>query len=273
MTKQYESDVKVIISKRYNNGDDLWATPDKRIGKGGPFSTLGSALMLTELGLTTSPLMKDTADLILSSWREDGRFQIAPKGAIYPCHTAGIARILCRMGYTTDSRLKKTFEHLLKIQHNDGGWRCNTYKFGRGPETVFSNPGTTLEVLDAFRFTHFLNNDKHLDKAVELLLNHWETREPLGPCHYGIGTLFMKVEYPFFRYNIFFYVHVLSFYERAKKDNRFLDALNILKSKIVNGKIIVENPNKKLANFFFCRKGKPSNLATERYYEILNNLK
>lgn len=272
MTKQYELDIEEIITKRYDNGGDLWATPDKRIGKGGSFSTLGSALMLAELGLTTSTLMKDTAKLILSSWREDGRFQIAPKGAIYPCHTAGTARILCRMGYATDGRLKKTFDHLLKIQHNDGGWRCNTYKFGRGPETAFSNPGTTLEVLDTFRFTHFLNKDKRLDKAVEFLLNHWETREPLGPCHYGIGTLFMKIEYPFFRYNLFFYVYVLSYYERAKKDNRFLDALNVLKSKMVNGKIIVENPNRQLASFSFCKKGEPSDLATERYHEIFNNL-
>lgn len=273
MIKQYESDIKEIIAKRYDNGGDLWTTPDKRVGKGGPFSTLGSALMLAELGLTTSPLLKDVAELILSLWKEDGRFQIAPKGAIYPCHTAGTARILCRMGYATDNRLEKTFNHLLKIQHHDGGWRCNTYKFGRGPETAFSNPGTTLEALDAFRFTNFLNNDKRLDKAVEFLLNHWETRKPLGPCHYGIGTLFMKVEYPFFRYNLFFYVHVLSFYERAKNDNRFLEALNVLKSKIVNGKIIVENPNRQLVNFAFCKKGEPSNLATKRYHEILINLK
>jgi hypothetical protein len=273
LTKQYESDIEAIIAKRYDNGADLWATPDKRICKGSPFSTIGSALMLTELGLTATPIMKDTAELIISLWREDGRFQIAPKGTIYPCHTAGIARVLCRLEYTSDSRLKKTFDHLLKIQHNDGGWRCNTYKFGRGPETAFSNPGTTLEVLDAFKFTHFLNNDERLDKAVEFLLNHWEVRKPLGPCHYGIGTLFMKVEYPFFRYNLFFYVHVLSFYERAKKDNRFLYALNVLKSKMVNGKIIIENPNRKLANFYFCKKGEPSDLATERYHEILNNLK
>lgn len=273
MQVYYNSDIKLIIAKRYDNGSDLWATPDKRIGKGGPFSTIGSALMLTELGLENTSLLKDTAELILSLWREDGRFQIAPKSAIYPCHTAGIARVLCRLGYTNDQRLQRTFQHLLEIQHNDGGWRCNTYKYGRGPETDYSNPGTTLEALDAFKFTHFLNKDDRLDRAVEFLLNHWEIRKPLGPCHYGIGTLFMKVEYPFFRYNLFFYVHVLSFFERAKKDDRFLDALNVLKTKMINGKIIVENPNKQLTNFFFCKKGKPSDLATERYNEIVNNLK
>lgn len=217
-------------------------------------------------------LLKKTAELILSSWCEDGRFRLAPKGTIYPCHTATTARILCRLGYASDYRLKRTFEHLLEIQHNDGGWRCNTYKFGRGPETIFSNPGPTLEALDAFRFTTLLNQDKRLDKAVEFLLRHWEIRKPLGPCHFGIGTLFMRVEFPFFRYNLFFYVYVLSFYNRAKRDKRFLEALRILESKLVQGKIVVEAPNRKLAGFSFCRKGEPSALATERYKEILKNL-
>ena len=273
MTKRYESDIEAIIAKRYDNGDDLWATPDKRIYKGTPFSTLESVLMLAELESVPTAIMKEAGELMFSLWREDGRFQIAPKSAIYPCQTAGVARVLCRLGYADDDRLKKTFNHLLNIQHNDGGWRCNTYKFGRGEETAFSNPGTTLAALDAFRFSAFINNDERLDKAVESLLSHWETRKPLGPCHYGIGALFMKVEYPFFRYNLFFYVYVLSFYERAKKDPRFLDALNVLKSKAIDGKIIVENPNRKLADLSFCKKGEPSDLATEHYREILNNLK
>lgn len=271
--KQYQSDVEAILARRYDNGGDLWATPDKRIGKGSPFSTLDCALMLSELGMSPSePVLKETAELILSLWREDGRFKLAPTGAIYPCYTAGTARVLCLSGYAKDSRLKRTFDHLLEIQHNDGGWRCNTYKYGRGPETAFSNPGPTLTALDAFRFTSFLNQDKRLDRAVEFLLDHWVTRKPLGPCHFGIGTLFMKVEYPFFRYNLFFYVYVLSFYNRAKKDRKFLDAFQVLNSKLVNGKIVIENPNRKLAGFSFCKKGEPSELATRRYHEILKKL-
>jgi hypothetical protein len=45
----------------------------------------------------------------------------------------------------------------------------------------------------------------------------------------------MQVEYPFRNYNLFVYVYVLSFYDRAKKDE-------------------------------------PSALATRRYQEILRNL-
>lgn len=270
---RYQSDIEAILARRYDNGGDLWTTPDKRLGKGSPFSTLDCVLMLSELGMDISePVLKEAAELILSSWQKDGRFKLAPKGAVYPCHTATAARILCRLGYASDKRLRITFNHLLEIQHVDSGWRCKKFSFGRDPETEFSNPGPTLEALDAFRFTPFLNQDERLDKAVEFLLNHWVTRKPLGPCHFGIGTLFMKVEFPFFRYNLFFYVYVLSFYNRAQKDQRFLEALQILESKLVNGKIVVENPNRKLAGFSFCKKGEPSELATERYHEILENL-
>ncbi len=273
MPEQYQSDVEAILSRRYDNGADHWATPDRRLSKGGAFSTLQSTLLLLELGMEPfDPLLKDTADLILSSWREDGRFRLSPQGAIYPCHTINAAHVLCCLGYAADRRLHKTFEHLLAIQHRDGGWRCNKFSFGRGPETECSNPGPTLTALSAFRFTTFPNREQALDRAVEFLLDHWTTRRPLGPCHYGIGTLFMQVEYPFVSYNLLAYVYVLSFYDRAKEDKRFLDALAVLESKLVAGKVVVERVNPKLAGLAFCKKGKPSDLGTARYQEILSNL-
>mgnify|MGYP003904057915 FL=1 len=176
------------------------------------------------------------------------------------------------MGYAADSRLRKTFEHFLDIQQTDGGWRCNIFFFGHGPETEFSNPGPTLNALDAFRFTKYLNKEPALDRAAAFLLDHWETRMPLGPCHYGIGTLFMQVEYPFSNYNLFVYVYVLSFYDAAKKDPRFLDALETLKSKLSDGKIVVQRVNRKLGDLSFCRKSAVSELTTRRYQEILDNI-
>lgn len=270
---KYQADIEAILAKRHDNGGDYWATPDKRLMKGSPFTTLDCASYLIELGLDSSdPVLKETAELILSSWCSDGRFKVYPKGGIYPCHTIHAARALCHLGYASDSRLIKTFEHLLEIQYSDGGWRCNKFFFGKGPETEFSNPGPTLAALDAFRFTPLLNTSVALDQAVEFLLHHWETRIPLGPCHYGIGTLFFQIAYPFANYNLFFYVYVLSFYNRAKKDPRFLDALGVFQSKLRNGCIISERPNQKLAGFTFCKKGEPTELGTKRYEEILSNL-
>ncbi len=82
----------------------------------------------------------------------------------------------------------------------------------------------------------------------------------------------MQVEYPFRNYNLFEYVYVLSFYNCAKEDSRFLEALETLKSKTVDGQIIVERVVPKLAKLSFCKKGEPSELATKRYNEILDNL-
>lgn len=270
---QYVSDIEAILSHRYDNGGDLWTTPDKRLIKGSPFSTLESAMYLLELGVEpTEPIIKDIAELILGTWQEDGRFRVYPKSAVYPCQTITAANTLCHMGYASDAKMQKTFRHLLDIQYSDGGWRCNKFSFGRGPETEYSNPFPTLIALDAFRFTDYCNNEAALDKAVEFLLEHWRIRKPIGPCHYGIGTLFMQIEYPFRSYNLFMYVYVLSFYKRAKEDKRFLEALEVLKSKLMDGQIVVERIVPKLAGLSFCKKGKTSAPATKRYNEIIENI-
>lgn len=272
--KQYQSDAEEILSHRHDNGADFWSTPDRRLLKGSPFSTFESPLYLLELGMTPDePVLKDTAQLIFGAWQKDGRFKIYPKGAIYPCQTAEAVRTLCHMGYVSDERIQASFRHLLDIQYQDGGWRCNKFSFGRGPETDSSNPHPTLTALDAFRFSSYLNREKALDRAVDFLLEHWTIKKPTGPCHYGIGTLFMQVEYPFRNYNLFEYVYVLSFYDRAKKDCRFLEALDALRSKTADGKIVVERAVPKLAKLNFCKKGQPSLLATKRYLEIEDNLK
>lgn len=270
---QYAPDIEAILSHRHDNGADLFTTPDNRLIKGSPFSTLESVSMLMELGMEPGdPLLRACADLIFSCWREDGRFKLSPQGAIYPCHTVHAAEVLCRLGYVRDERLQKTFLHLRDIQQPDGGWRCNKFSFGRGPETEYSNPLPTLTALSAFRLGGYHNTEPALDRAVEFLLAHWTMKKPIGPCHYGIGTLFMQVEYPFRSYNLFSYVYVLSFYNRAKQDARFLEALAALKAKTVDGQMVVERAVPKLASLSFCKKGKTSALATRRYHEIIRNL-
>jgi len=176
------------------------------------------------------------------------------------------------MGYVEDERIQTTLRHFLSTPYTDGGWRCNKFSYGRGPETEHSNPLPTLNVLDAFRFSSYLNNEPALDNAVEFLLNHWAIKTPIGPCQYGIGTRFMQVEYPLWHYNIFQYVYALSFYDKAKTDERFLEAFGILQGKLVDGMIVIERNVPKLAKLSFCKKGQPSELATRRYHEILNNL-
>ena len=96
--------------------------------------------------------------------------------------------------------------------------------------------------------------------------------EPIGPCHFGMGTLFNKTEFPFFRYNIFYYTYVLSFYQKATKDKKFKEAYLKLKTKLKDGEMVIENPIRLLANLDFCKKEKPSLLATKRFLQIEKNL-
>jgi len=270
---KYQADIDEILSHRHDQGADYWTTPDNRLLKGSPFSTYDSALMLLELGMEPSdPILKTVADLFFCIWRPDGRFKPYPKGGILPCQSAYIVKLLCRMGYQSDERIQKTFQYFMDTPYTDGGWRCNKFSFGRSPETEYSNPLPTLNVLDAFRFSDYLNKEPALDKAVEFLLEHWRIRIPIGPCQYGMGSRFMQVEYPLWYYNLFQYVYVLSFYDKAKKDERFLEALAALQSKLVDGQIVVERTSQKLAKLNFCKKDQPSELATLRYNQILMNL-
>lgn len=273
MAAEFRSDVAAILARRHDNGADYWTTPDRRLAKGGPFSALGAARLLAELGVEpTDPDLAATTDLIWGAWREDGRFRLAPSGTSYPCQTAHAASTLAHLGKARDPRLAITFQHLLGIQFGDGGWRCNKFSYGHGPETEFSNPGPTLIALDAFRFTDHANTSPELDRAVGFLLDHWVSRAPLGPCHYGIGSLFLQVGYPFGDYNLFYWVHVLSAYRRARTDPRFTEALAVLQATLVDGQVVPQRVNRALAGFEFCRKGVPSRLATLRYQEILANL-
>ena len=83
----------------------------------------------------------------------------------------------------------------------------------------------------------------------------------------------MQVEYPLWHYNIFQYVYVLSFWVKAKRDERFLEAFGMLQDKLVDNMVVIERSTPKLSTLGFCKKGKPSIPATKLYNEILANLK
>jgi hypothetical protein len=268
-----DADIQTVLAKRHDNGGDFWASADGRIYVGSPFSTLSSLLMLHELGAKKShEAVRGGLELIWKAWRDDGRIRLAPKAPLYPCYTAEAARVLCRFGNAGDERVRRTTAYFIESAHETGGWRCQFTKFGRGPETECANPGATLFVLDALRFVDDVTGAPESDGAVDSLLQHWEIRKPIGPCHYGIGTLFNQVEFPFLRYNLFFYVYVLSFYRRARDDDRFREALEELRGKTDEaGQIIVERPHRGLKGLAFCAKGKGSTTATRRYAEIMEN--
>lgn len=267
-----ETDIQTILNHRYDQGWDYWTTEDRRLGKGAPFSCLESAEYLLELGMDPQEaILQKVAELLWESWREPGEFKLYPKGAVFPCQTILAATLLVRLGHGNDPRMKQTLEHLLATRHEDGGWWCKKFYFGKGPETEVSNPLPTLNALELLRQKSFVE-ESVLDDAVEFLLRHWETKTPIGPCHYGIGSLFMQVEYPFRGYGLFYYLYVLSFYQKARQDSRFKEAFAALQEKTIDEQIVVERVVPKLRKLTFCQKDQVSVLATKRYQEILANL-
>lgn len=272
---EHESDIEAILARRYDNGADYWATPDGRCYVGNPFSTLACLGMLHELGVPADhEAVAGGLEIVLGACRDDGRIRLAPRAPLYPCYTAEAARVLCRFGMTEHPALQRTMAYFMGAAHDTGGWRCNFTRFGRGPETECANPGATLNVLDVLRHVPaHRDGNGVIGRAVESLLDHWETRLPAGPCHWGIGSRFLKVEYPFLRYNLFFYVYVLSFFERAREDARFRAALATLEARLDDtGRVVVERPHRDLKGLRFCARGQPSELATRRYREIRRNL-
>ncbi|MCG8469536.1 MAG: prenyltransferase [Gemmatimonadetes bacterium] len=266
-----ESDVDVVLSHRFDNGADFWAGPGPKIYVGNPFSTVGSLLILHELEVDEEhEAVAGALDLVLSACREDGRIRLGPKTPMYPCYSAEAARAAARFGLAEHPSLRNTADYFAAQIHEDGGWRCSFSRFGRGPETECSNPGATLNALDFLRhYPEYRVGNPVADGAVETLLAHWTTRAPAGPCHWGIGTKFLQVEYPFLRYNIFYFVYVLSFFPVAASDPRFREAYGELCAKVdADGSLVSENPHRRLGRLELCRRGRPSEAASRRLAEI-----
>lgn len=267
--------IEEIINRQTDNGGLFWSRIDGDIHAPFGFSTIDTLSVLGEIGysLNNNSTIIEAVDFIFSYQTPEGSFKYSPKSSKLPCLTARILAGLGRLGLRDDLRVQKSYNWLLDTQWNDGGWRCATVKLGKSPLTDASNPGTTLYVLDAFRFRNNSNDDlDKLNKGVDFLLQHWEVKQPVGPCNFGIGSSFMKVEYPFLRYNLFYYVYVLSFYDNAKVDKRFLEAFNQLKDKTKNEKLIPENPHKAWQMFDFAKKGQVSEIGTKRWIEINKNI-
>ncbi len=83
----------------------------------------------------------------------------------------------------------------------------------------------------------------------------------------------MQVEFPFLRYNLFYYVYMLSHFASARTDRRYRKAFDALASKLDDaGQMVVERPHRGLKELAFCAHGKPSVLATRRYETIVENM-
>jgi hypothetical protein len=266
-----QNEIERIFATTAHNGGDYWSRKDGNIHAPAGYSTIDvlGTLGSLEAKAEDYPLIREAIEFVLSYRQPDGAFRYAPNSSKLPCITASVLAAFGRLGYR-ESSLEACYANLLESQSADGGWRCSTVKLGKSPETDASNPGTTLYVLDAFRYReNSAPERKALDRGVAFLLNHWDSRIPLGPCAFGMGSIFMKTEFPMLRYNLLYYCHVLSKYAAARGDRRYLAAVKLLREKKRDGLLLNENPHKAWREFSFARKDEACVPATALVAELL----
>lgn len=267
--------IETLLDRQAVNGGPFWSRQDGDIHAPAGFSTIDVVNAAGEFGGRADevPALEQAAKFLLDYQNSDGSFSYSKRKSKLPCMAARILGGLGRIGLDGNGVLASSYQWLSDTQSPDGGWRCATVKRGVSEATDASNPGTTLYVLDAFRF--WPDNARQFDqlaRAVEFVLARWQTRVPLGPCNFGIGSRFMQVEYPFLRYNLFFYVYVLSHYVCCRTDSRFLAAFEMLESNVKNDQMIVAKPHRSWADMGLVQAGQANEFASQRWREIVENL-
>ena len=274
-SRRCAGEIQAILDREGENGGPSWSRADGNIHAPAGFATLLVLNVLGELGADpdTHPSIAHAVDLVFGYQTDDGAFRYTPTSSKLPCIAGQALAGLGRLGLAEDPRAEAGYRWLLDRQWDDGGWRCPMVTLGRSPETDAGNPGASLFVLDAFRFRQNSPDDEQqLAAAAESLLRHWETRSPLGPCRFGIGTRFFAVEYPFWRYNLFYFVYVLSHFPVAHGDPRFLEAVDRLRGHTRGpGDVVVDSAPREWRTHSFARPGHVSRLAGQRWQEILRN--
>lgn len=263
-----------LLDLKTINGGSIWDRHDGSIYNPIGFSTMDMLSVIGDMKIDYSKdeVVNEAIRKVISYFdKKSMMFKFSERSSKLPCITAKILSTISKLDYTFPEK-EDCYLNFLDSQQVDGGWRCATVKLGKAPETDSSNPGTTLYVLDAFRFRNNSSEDNtQLEKGVEFLLNHWVTKKPLGPCEFGIGTTFMKTEYPFIRYNIFYYAYVLSFYGKAINDRRYKEIIEILKTKESDAGIKIENPHKNWKKVLY-NESRECYLANQKYSELINRI-
>ncbi|HRU45170.1 MAG TPA: hypothetical protein P5322_11655, partial [Spirochaetota bacterium] len=109
--------------------------------------------------------------------------------------------------------------------------------------------------------------------SVKALLNLWENSLDWHPYMFYMGSDFRKLKAPSLWYDIVGVAGVLSKYEFAREDPRFLEMINHIKSKQdKNGFFTPESVYLKLKDWDFGQKKAPSPYLTYLCYQIFKRL-
>ncbi|MBN2557979.1 MAG: hypothetical protein JXB33_04395 [Clostridia bacterium] len=141
---------------------------------------------------------------------------------------------LLKAGMPYDTHIRQGAEYTFGLQRSNGFPCHGSDELGkfRGPgRKEDCCPFATLIILRLMSGIPEYRDSKAADSAVEALLYLWENSREQHPYMFYMGTDFRKLKAPALWYDIVSVSDCLSHFERARKDNRFHEMLDIIESK------------------------------------------
>ena len=251
-----------------------------------PFHKLA---FIADLGLNISDTpVKKIAKKVMEHQSEQGPFQLTMN---IPTHFGGSGKdewawVLCdapilvsaliKIGLGGEKRVQAA------VQYLDGLVRENGFPCAASPELgKFRGPGrkedpcpfATLAMLKTLSRVPELYNGESAKIGVETLLSLWENSREQHPFIFYMGTEFRKLKAPMFWYDILHVLDTLSRFEWTRKDKRFIQMLEIVKSKADgDGHFIPESIWTAWKGWDFGQKKIPSRGLTFLVHRILKRV-
>jgi len=192
------------------------------------------------------------------------------------CDAPVIVASLIQMGMGEDARVQTAVEYLNGLVR-DNGWPCAVSpelgKF-RGPGRKEDPcPYATLVMLQTLAQIPELRDGKSAKAGVDSLLDLWEKSKEQHPYMFFMGTDFRKLKVPLFWYDILHVLDVLSRFKWARKDRRFTQMLEVVKSKAdSDGRYVPESVWTAWKDWDFGQKKVPSRGLTFYVQRILQRV-
>lgn len=244
---------------------------------------------IADLGLkSTDPGMDRILSLILAHQSVEGPFQLPVN---IPSHFGGTnqdtwAWALCdaplttyalaKFGLQDEYNVRQSVDYLQNLVR-DNGWPCTVSKeLGkfRGPGRKEDPcPFATLAMLKALSVFDDLRESSAAHIGVETLLHLWRESQTQHPYIFYMGSDFRKLKVPFVWYDLMHVLDVLSNFPWVSTDPRFLEMLELMKSKADDqGRFTLESIWIVWKGWDFGQKKEPSRWLTVMARRIIKRV-
>ena len=244
---------------------------------------------IADLGFQhTDQRIKKIIDKIFEHKSDEGVFQLPMN---IPAHFGGtgkdhfawalcdapiIVYSLAKLGLQDDHYVLKA-KNYLKGLGRENGYPCVVSKeLGkfRGPGRKDDPcPYATMIMLKLMNLYDYDRNSDYADKSVDSMLTLWEQSKTRHPFMFYMGTDFRKLKAPLIWYDIIHFADTLSNFDRAIRDFRFKEVVNLIESKADKDyRYVPESEWKAWREWDFGQKRQPSAWLTFLVYRIIQRV-